>query len=451
MTDPRHCGWYLLRLQFFLNLIGNPERKIPHYIHVTGTSGKGSVTAFLHSILQASGKNVGSTYSPHPTTITERWKVGNHYMTKKEFAEIVAYLKPKLDEYVAKTPYDMLSFFEVTEAIGLLFFIRKKVRWAVMEVACGGRTDSSNIIPWKDAAIITNIGVDHIGVLGNNKAEIAYEKAGIIKRNCAVFTGEKNKQMLKIIQKECKKNKTKLYLLSPITYLRDKRYEIRDSSSTKFNYQNKNYSLPCLGRHQIKNAILCIEVAQHLGISNQAIKKGLSRVQQPLRMEIVSKKPLIILDGAHNPDKMRTTVETIGEVCKFASLQVDKYLNNNALAHLHTCAPVHLIVGFSADKNISKMIKQLASLKPKTIAVTRNTTNPFRKVADPQSISRQFKKLLPNSKIQIFLDPETALAWSKKYLHGEAPKAKTGTKTGDVLLVTGSIFISGELRPQFGV
>lgn len=421
MSDPRHCGWYLLRLQFFLNLIGNPERKIPHYIHVTGTSGKGSVTAFMHSILQASGKTVGSTYSPHPTVVTERWKVGNNYMTKKEFTEIVEYLKPKLDEYIAKTPYDMLSFFEVTEAIGLLFFVRKKVNWAVMEVACGGRTDSSNIIPWKDAAIITNIGVDHIGVLGRNKAEIAYEKAGIIKRNCAVFTGEKNKKMLNIIKRECKKQRVSLKI-SNFKFLISKQLP----NESIFNYKGCEYSLPCLGTHQIKNAILCIEVAKHLKISQEIIRKGLRQAHQPLRMEIISKNPLIILDGAHNPDKMRTTVDTL-----------HNYITTS-LHHSDTRRNAHLLVGFSGDKNVAKMIRQLAALKPQTIAVTRNTTNPFRKVADPANVAKQFKKLLPNSKIKIFLNPSDALAWSK-----------SKTKTGDILLVTGSIFVSGELRPKF--
>ena len=446
MADPRHCGWYLLRLQFFLNLIGNPERKIPHYIHVTGTSGKGSVTAFLHSILQASGKNVGSTYSPHPTVITERWKVGNNYMTKKEFIEIVEYLKPKLDEYIAKTPYDMLSFFEVTEAIGLLFFVRKKVSWAVMEVACGGRTDSSNIIPWKDAAIITNIGVDHIGVLGNNKAEIAYEKAGIIKRGVPVFTQERDKKILDIIRRECKKQKASLKIFNfPACHawqgLAGRQFSIFKQflNKTIFNYQNNEFKIYCLGKHQIKNAILCIEVARALKISESAIKFGLAKTKQPLRMEIVSKNPLIILDGAHNPDKMKTTVETSMQVCKYASMRIVQS-NHKKLAHLRTCKPVHLIVGFSADKNVLKMIKQLATLKPKTIAVTRNTTNPFRKVADPQLISKQFKKLLPKAQIKIFLDPQTALGWSKRQ-----------TKKDGLILVTGSLFISGELRPQFKV
>lgn len=436
MNDPRHCGWYLKRLQFFLDMIGNPERKIPHYIHVTGTSGKGSVTAYLHSILHSAGKKVGSTYSPHPTIITERWKIGNKFMTKKEFAKLVEYLKPKLDEYLRTTPYDMLSFFEITEAIGLLFFAQNKVSWAVMEVACGGRTDSSNIIPWKDAAVITNIGVDHIGVLGKNKKEIAYEKAGIIKRGNLVFTAEHNKQILKVIQNECHRQKASLKIANFKFKISEQNKSPNLQSAIcnlqSFIYENQKYSLPCLGKHQIKNAILCIDIAQALKISDNAIKKGLMSVAQPLRMEIISKKPLVILDGAHNPDKMKTTVDTVREC---AGMQVNKYNKKNILAHLQTYTPIHLLVGFSGDKNINKMIKQLATLKPKTIAITRNTTNPFRKVANPQLVQKQFKKLLPQTKTQIFLDPHTALAWLKKLANKD-----------DIILSTGSIFVSGELR-----
>jgi len=183
MKEGNMCDWYLKRMQFFLDLIGNPEKKIKHYIHVTGTSGKGSTVSFLHNILQADKRKVGSTYSPHPTIITERWKVGNSYMTKKEFVEIVKYLKPKLDEYLEKTPYDMLSFFELTEAIGFIFFAQKKVDWLVLEVACGGRYDSSNIIPYKDVAAITNIGLDHVGIIGISARKYAYQRGSKKLRN----------------------------------------------------------------------------------------------------------------------------------------------------------------------------------------------------------------------------------------------------------------------------
>lgn len=413
MANPRACGWYLKRLQFFLDMIGKPERKIPHYIHVTGTSGKGSVTSIMHSILQAAGKKVGSTYSPHPSTITERWKIGNHFMSKTEFAQIVTELKAKFDKYLEKTPYDMLSFFEITEAIGLTFFARHKIEWVVMEVACGGRTDSSNIIPWKDVAIITNIGVDHVGILGNNKKEIAYEKAGIIKKHCAIFTMEKNAKIREIFWKECKKLKNNnLHYIKTGTMLSN----TNNLTGTDFTYKKEFYHTPTLGSHQINNSILCVEVAEYLKIPHKAIKKGLNQVEQPLRMEIVAKKPLTILDGAHNADKMRTTVQTTKNILTSS---------NN----------LHLLIGFSNDKNIKKMLAQLATLKPKTVAVTRNTGNPFRKVAEPKFLANTFKTLSPKSHIKIFLDPSMAFAWSKKQ-----------AKKTDVILATGSIFVSGQLR-----
>ncbi len=410
MKESNTCDWYMKRLQFFLDMIGNPEKKIPHYIHVTGTSGKGSVTAFLHSILHASGKRVGSTYSPHPSCITERWRIGNRDMTKKEFADIVTELKPTFDEYIKKSPYDMISFFEITEVIGFIYFARKKVDWVVLEVACGGRYDSSNIIPYKDVAVITNIGLDHVGIIGNNKSEIAYEKVGIISSGCDVFTSERSKAMLGIIKKECEIKKARLssYKLQVTSYK-------TDINGTDFYYKKKSYHLPTPGKHQVTNAILCIEIAKHLDIKNTAIKKGLAHAHQLLRIQIISQKPLIILDGAHNIDKMKTTVEAVKQ------LQTKKQT-------------VHLIVGFSGNKQVNPMMKHLLTLKPKTIAITRSSTNHMRKVADPQALDTYIKKLAPKTKTAIFLDPKDAFTWSKKQ-----------AKKEDIILSTGSIYMSGEL------
>ena len=205
MATNKHAALHLQRLEFLLSLLDHPEKKIPHYIHVTGTSGKGSVCSYLHQILLANGKRVGSTASPHPHTILERWRVGRRIMRPVEFVRYVEILKPILDKYLRTTSLEPPSFFEITEAIGLLFFVEQRIEWAVMEVGCGGRYDSSNVIPNKDLAIITNIGLDHVGVIGNNKKEIAQEKAGIIKRGCWVLTNETNPQILPIFQKEIKK------------------------------------------------------------------------------------------------------------------------------------------------------------------------------------------------------------------------------------------------------
>jgi len=415
MTDPRACGWYLDRLQAFLDVLGNPEKKIKHYIHVTGTSGKGSTTAYMHGILHAAGYNVGSTYSPHPSSIIERWKIGDRYMSKKEFVSIVEYLKPKLDDYVRTTKYDMISFFELTEAIGLIFFTRHHVTHAVMEVACGGRYDSSNIIPHKDIAIITNIGLDHVGIIGNNKSEIAYEKAGIItKKTGHAFTAEKNTRIARIIEAEAHKNN--------IPYTRISKPDITHVSisktGTSFVYDNTAFKLQAYGIHQIHNAILCIEVAKKLNISLKDITKGLLATTQPLRMEVISNKPLTILDGAHNRDKIRSTAET-------AAL----------LLSLFETKKLHLIVSFSGDKDVPGMLTQLLSLQPASISITRNSVNPFRKIADMDLIRTYIHHALPKCKVELFLDPKDAYEYTKRIANAH-----------DCILVTGSIFMSGELR-----
>jgi dihydrofolate synthase/folylpolyglutamate synthase len=413
MKDPKKCDIYLKRMRFFLDILGNPEDRIPHYIHVGGTSGKGSVVNNLHGILAAAGLRVGSTISPHPSDIYERWRVGNTTMTQKEFVEIVEEIKPALDEYARAAPYGVPSFFELTSAIAFLYFAKKGVEWAVIEVGCGGRYDSANILKKKDVAIITNIGLDHTEILGDTKEKIAWEKAGIIKPGCTAFTMEASKKIRAVIEKECKQYGVPLR--RP-----DSTHHILESqlSGTRFRYKKTEYAIPAIGEHQIKNAILCIEVAKSIGISKKAIVSGLKKTKQPLRMEPVSDRPLTILDGAHNRDKIKTTVAATQNIMK-----------NRAAGELH------LVVGFSANKDIHGMLKALAKLSPASVACTRNTINPFRKVADPADLANTMKKLLPHSNIQIFLDPKDAFIWSKKQ-----------TKKKDILLATGSLFLSGELK-----
>lgn len=413
LKDKKEAEIYLKRLQALLNLLGNPEKKIPHFIHVTGTSGKGSVSIILNSILEASGKKVGLLTSPHPSSITERWEINGREMTKKEFAEIVSVIEEKLDKYLNTSVYGLPSAFEIFTAMGLYYFAKHRVEWVVLEVGCGGRHDSTNVIPKKDIAVITNIGLDHVHILGDSKQEIAKEKSGIIKKGCVAFTTEQNPKILKIIEVESKKQKV------PLNKLTEIKYSVIDSNldGTTFEYKNKKYFIPTLGRHQIINSILGLEIASFLNINDNDIRRGLEQIRVPIRMEVVSKKPLIILDGAHNQDKMLTTVRTIREL---------------------GIKDLDLLVGFSANKDIDTMIEQLANLKPKTIICTRYTVNPFRKVADPELISNKFKKILPNSVIKRFIDPKKALDW-----------AKANLKLDRALLATGSMFLSGELRTYF--
>lgn len=409
---------FVRRVQFLLDILGNPEQKIPQYIHVAGTSGKGSVATYLASMLAAEGKKTGLMISPYPSHVREQWQINGEPMSELDFAGIVGRIKDALDQYARVSPYDMVSMFDVETVIGLVYFAQKKIDWAVVEVGLGGRYDSTNVIPHKVAAVITSIGLDHMAVLGNTKAQIAWEKAGIITPQCRVYTAEKDKKVLAVIKKECVRQRVEL-VRSPIKGVTDIRSTVRGMT---FAYGSVSYTLRPLGRHQVKNACLAIDIAEALGLRAAAIHKGLARAVQPIRMEVVATRPFIILDGAHNRDKMKAAVATMEHLAATES----------------TLGRLHLIVGFSNDKNIKGMIRQLTHLRPASVACTRNTMNPFRKVADPKNVAVLVREFFPRIPVDIFYAPADALAWTRKQ-----------TKISDRILVTGSIFLSGELRSDF--
>lgn len=413
MNNPRACRAYLKRVQLLLNILGNPEKQIPHYIHVAGTSGKGSVCHFLHNIMGASGVKSGLYVTPHPTELTERWKIGKQQMSKKTFIELTQTIQAALDTYAQTAPEDLPSFFEVTTAMGLYWFAGGKVEWLIFETGCGGRSDSTNVLPYKDAAVITNIGLDHTDIFGTDLRDIAKEKAGIIPKAKLVVTQERNPKLLNIIRREAGK---KVFIHSnPL-------YEVKKQTiyGSAFIYRGQKYHIRAAGEHQIKNAILAIDTAQALGVPSKAIRQGLEDTKMPIRMEAVSKNPLIILDSAHNPDKMKTTVKTMLSL-------FDPKRNN-----------LHLLLGFSENKPVGQMLRGLAVLNPKQITATRNSSHAFRKVADPRVIAKQLKRLAPQTKTEIFLEPFRALKEAKKKL-----------KKDDILLITGSVFLSGQLRARF--
>lgn len=403
------------RMQFFLDILGNPEKKIPHYIHVTGTSGKGSVTNMLDSVLRASGKRVASTISPQTTYITDRWRVNGKSMMNKEFISLVQRMKEALDTYIRTSPYDAISFFEITTAIAFLYFAEKKVDWAVIEVGCGGRYDATNIMPYKDAAIITSIGLDHTEIIGDTKEKIAYEKAGIISPGCHVFTQEKNKYIRDILYQEADKHGV------TSTYIprQSVKHISTDWSGTHFQFDGMNIHLPCIGEHQANNAALVTAVARHIGISDASIKKGLASVKQPIRCEIVSHRPLIILDSAHNDDKIASTVHTIQSLLKGKKKRI------------------HLLVGMTHGKTISSMMRQIGKINPVRVACTRQTLTGQRTPENPATLAKLAKKYMKSATIETFVDPYDALEWIRK-----------GVNKDDILLITGSGFISGQLRPR---
>lgn len=385
-----------VHLRSFLSVLGNPEKKIPHYIHLTGTSGKGSTVAYLSHIIQASGATVGLTVSPHIHTMRERWQINNAPISPRDFNRLVTHLTTAFKICVKRDPNFGLSFFDVCTALALTYFSEQKVTWAVVEVFNGGRVDPTTIIPHKDAAIITNIGLDHQHLLGNTKSKIAREKAGIITPNCLVFSNESNPRLKTQIKVASQKNNAR-FIHTP-----KPRQITVTSKGTTFVFKHERFRVSGIGEHQAQNAALAITVATALGFNKSAIRHGLHQTKLPLRFEIIRTSPLLILDAAHNPAKIRTTVLTYQQI--------------------RPSGPLCLILRFSATKNFQAMIRDLLTLKPSQIIITQVPGMPGTK-------STELAKFFPKSKQKPLFINDPIKAWQQ-------------AQSFPNILVTGSIYLA---------
>lgn len=291
------------RITELLRRMGNPHLQGIKFIHVTGTNGKGSVSAMLSSILTAAGKKTGFFSSPHLHSYCERFRINGEMIPEDELAEVLTELAPHLVA-MAEEGFEPPTEFEVSTAIALCWFYKKGVEFAVMEVGMGGSIDSTNVIPAK-TAIITSVSMDHMDYLGNSIAEIAEVKSGIIKKGAAVFTPCTG-DALTVIADKCMQKKAMLY-----TMPNDFGYELCtfDFNGQYFDFESESaliqhIYLPLLGAHQPQNASLAIAAALHNGIDEQAIRKGIAEVMWNGRIELFSREPLILIDGAHNVESM---------------------------------------------------------------------------------------------------------------------------------------------------
>jgi len=386
MIDKDHADFYLKRMDYFLMLIGHPEENMK-FIHIAGTSGKGTVTNMIHEILYCANERVGSFTSPYTVTSIEKIKYKDKYISPDEFADIVDYLKPYIDKAYLLCPYGRPSYFEIFLAIAFLYFKKKKCEWVVLEVGLGGRYDATNIIKKPIVTAITTIDYDHTDILGKTLHEIAYDKAGIIKKGSTFFTCEYKKDILNLFREICIKNKVNF--IHPVNLSKD----YRDN-----------------------NKILAREITKYIGIKDKYIEQGLKKAHLMCRFEIVQDKPLVILDGSHNRSKIKAVLYDLDKI-KFRKL--------------------YLIIGISNNKDHISILKQIIPLAD-YISFTR-FQNKSRKCAHPKELLKKSKKLMKkNIKYTITLDPYKALSDILKLANDD-----------DVVLVTGSFYLVGELRKNW--
>lgn len=337
-----HLG--LERITYLLNKLGDPHLKFKS-IHIAGTNGKGSTAAMIASILKEAGYKVGLYTSPHLLDYRERIKINGKDISEEDFNKGLELVKniacwTKSPTYAGdeeSVPSNCVggtlsaakhqpTVFEALTAVAFWYFAKKKVDCAVVEVGMGGRLDATNVVT-PLVSVITNIDYEHTEILGKTLSKIAYEKAGIIKPGVPVVTAENKTEPLKVIEKICRKKNASLFEVRSWVKGKEASLEVRSG---------------LLGRHQRVNT-LCTLLAILLAdikVTKSSIREGLRKVSWLGRFQIISKKPLIILDGAHNPagaKVLRVTIEELYPQQKFT-----------------------LIFGAQEDKDYLKMLKILA-------------------------------------------------------------------------------------------
>ena len=362
---------------------GNPQDKIKT-IHIGGTNGKGSTSNMLASVLQESGYKVGIYNSPHLIDFTERIKVKGENCDKEFVYNFIQKLK--------KLPADIRpSFFEFTTIMAFEYFAQQKVDFAIIEVGLGGRLDSTNIIKPLVSAI-TNVALDHQNILGNTVEEIATEKAGIIKKNTVIISGDENEKVKSIIRNKAAENNSDWVDATLIN--------VKLPSDLKGNYQQKN----------IKVVLAVIDELRNLGmeIPAEKVKSGLLNVQQNTgfigRWFEFSRDPLIICDTGHNQAGLEEVFAQLNSIPKFK----------------------HIILGFVKDKKIDEVLKILPE----------NSTFYFAKPYLNRGLHPSFyEDQLKESKINYKIFDE---------VNGAYLSAKQNLKNGEMIFIGGSNFVVGE-------
>jgi len=400
----------LERIEKVLSLLGNPHNQLK-YIHITGTNGKGSVSAFLTFLLKEAGYSVGTFNSPYLVSFRERILYNNKEIPKKTLVDLANKICQTVDEY-NKTSKDSLSlsFFEFTTALMFLYFAQKKPDYVVLEVGLGGRFDATNVVN-PVASIVTTISKDHTHLLGNTFLDIAKEKAEIIKPGSFCVTGLiEDPSARDYIQKVCKERNVKI--ISPDNF----RYNLIDSTlkgqtfDFKYNKEYKKLKLSLLGRYQIHNASIALATFLELfpDTPEKTIRKALEKTSWRGRFQVFDRNPLTILDGAHNPDAVKKLAESL------ETLGIKK--------------PVCL-VGAAPNKDISGMAKEFLKISD-TFVFTRAKSRGM----DKADVKASFLELNPN------------IAFDLSELPDSFDLARTLAKNKNkTLLVAGSLYLIGEI------
>jgi dihydrofolate synthase / folylpolyglutamate synthase len=407
----------LSRMEWMMERLGNPENKVKS-IHVGGTNGKGSTVTFLRSIYEAAGYTVGTFTSPYIETFNERISVNGQPVSDEIILQLANRIKPLADE-LDQSELGGPTEFEIITAMAFVYFGETEgIDLAIFEVGLGGRFDSTNILK-PMVSIITNIGLDHVAILGNTYEEIAFEKAGIIKEGIPAITGTLQPEALKVLEEQAESRGSSLLRLGEEIVISDhdkaKRGE-RFTVSSPFGRLD-DLEITMIGEHQTANATLAVTAVGYLNeqgmvkANEQAIRQGLKDAFWPGRLEIVSENPFIILDGAHNTEGVQALVEELSS--RFKKEQI------------------RIVFAALKDKPLGSMIAQLEEVSSSLTFVSFDF---------PRAASANELLNIGTKSTNLAVDDwKSAILHEKQKLHGN-----------DVLVITGSLYFISEIRQYLG-
>jgi dihydrofolate synthase/folylpolyglutamate synthase len=409
---PHDPAFYdLRRVDELLSYLGNPHRKAGS-VHITGTNGKGSVAAMVASALTASGYTTGLYTSPHFHTWRERIRVDGKLISEAELARLVTNLKPRLETVNERATYGKLTTFEFLTALAFAYFGQKGVKFQVLEVGLGGKFDATSVIT-PLVCIITPISFDHMDVLGSTLKEIATEKCGIIKPGSIVVTAPQPPEAADVIRDTCQGCGAKLITVGKDITWQGLSFDL-DGQRLRVQGRRSSYelSISLLGEHQLVNAATAVSALEVLvdrgfDIPRESIAEGFARVSWPGRFQVISRRPLLVVDGGHNIGAARQLMQSIRQYLDF----------ERAI----------LVMGTSYDKDIASLVSEFSLLFDQVI-VTRSR---HPRAMAPAPLAAEFAR--HGVKAQIAGDVPSALSRAL---------ALAGEK--DLVCVAGSLFVVGE-------
>ncbi|MCJ8006998.1 bifunctional folylpolyglutamate synthase/dihydrofolate synthase [Lederbergia wuyishanensis] len=404
----------LTRMDWMLERLGNPEKELKS-IHVGGTNGKGSTVTYLRSILNEAGYKVGTFTSPYIEQFNERISVDGKPIHDDEITELTNIIKPLADE-LEKTELGSPTEFEVITAMALYYFAKvNPMDITVIEVGLGGRFDSTNVIE-PIASIITNVGMDHTQILGDTISKIAFEKAGIIKKNTPIITCVKNEEALAVLKEIASEKHAEMiriekdFIVSGYRSLK----EFEQFTYTSKIDELKDLELSLLGKHQTENAAGAIAALEFLNsngfihIDKNKIRSGLKKAYWPGRMEIMQEHPTVLIDGAHNPEGVQA----------FA----------NAIQQRYSDKKVKIVFSALKDKDLTEMFSTFNKLDVEMYL----TEFDFPRAASAQELMEQCNNPMAKADSN----------WEELL-----KKLISSLKDDEVLAITGSLYFISTIKP----